>query len=103
MDHARLAMPRYLVERFISHAGDLTAKELADIARQSLRAQQELEAEIQWIQSTFAGDRMVCLYIADDETIVREHARLSGLPIQRISRVSAVIGPTMDALDHSDG
>jgi hypothetical protein len=95
-------MPRYLVERFIPHAAELTAEELADIARQSLRAQQELEAEIQWIQSAITGDRMVCLYIADDEAIVREHARLSGLPIQRISRVSAVIGPTMDALDRPD-
>jgi len=95
-------MPRYLVERIVSHAADLTAQELAAIARQSLRVQQELEAEIQWIQSTFAGDRMVCLYIADDEAIVREHARLSGLPIRRISRVSAVIGPTMDALDRAE-
>ena len=38
---------------------------------------------------------MVCLYIADDETILREHARRSGLPIQRIYEVSAVFGPMM--------
>ena len=91
-------MPRYLVERSIPSAGELTAAELKAIAQQSLRVQQELEAEIQWIHSTITADRMVCLYIADDEEIVREHARLSGLPIQRISRVSAVIGPAMNDL-----
>ena len=92
-------MPRYLVERLIPHAADLTAEELADIARQSLRAQQELEAEIQWIHSTITDNRMICLYIADDEAIVREHARLSGLPISRICEVSAVIGPASDLLN----
>ena len=92
-------MPRYLVERFIPRAGDLTAMELKAIAQQSLLVQRKLEAQIQWIHSTITADRMVCLYIADDETVVREHARRSGLPIQRISEVSAIIGPTMEALD----
>ena len=62
--------------------------------------QRELEAHIQWIRSTITEDRMVCLYLADDEAIVREHARRSGLPIQRISEVTAIIGPTMEALDN---
>ena len=92
-------MPRYLVERFIPHASELTGEELKAIAQQSMRVQQELEAEIHWIYSTIAEDRMVCLYIADDSTIVEEHARLSGLPIRRITRVSAILSPTMDSLD----
>jgi hypothetical protein len=92
-------MPRYLVERSIPHASELTAEELKAIAQQSLRVQHELEAEIHWIVSTFTDDGMVCLYIADDETILEEHARLSGLPIRRINRVSAIISPMMDALD----
>ena len=91
-------MPRYLVERSIPRAGQLSAEDLKAIAQQSLRALQELEAEIQWIHSTITDDRMVCLYIADGEAIVRDHARLSGLPIQRLSRVSAVIGPMMNDL-----
>ena len=68
-------MPRYLVERSIPRAGELTAGELKAIAWQSLRVQQEMEAEIQWIHSTITADRMVCLYVADDAKIVREHAR----------------------------
>lgn len=91
-------MPRYLVERSIPSAGELTAGELKAIAQQSLLAQQGLEAEIQWIHSMITGDQMVCLYIADDEEIVREHARLSGLPVRHIHEVSAVIGPMMNDL-----
>ena len=91
-------MPRYIVERSIPHTGELTEGELKTIAQQSLRVQQELEAEIQWIHSIITADQMVCLYIADDEEIVREHARLSGLPIRKISEVSAVIGPMMNDL-----
>jgi hypothetical protein len=92
-------MPRYIVERSIPHAGELTAGELKTIAQQSLRVQQEMEAEIQWIHSTITTDTMVCLYIADDEAIVREHARLSGLPVSRICEVSAVIGPASDIVN----
>ena len=88
-------MPRYLIERLIPHAGELSAQELRAIAQQSLLVQQKLVGKIQWLHTTITADRMVCLYIADDETAVREHARRSGLPIQRISEVSAVIGPTM--------
>ena len=84
-------MPKYLVERSIPHAGELTTQELKAIAQQSLRVQQELQGEIQWIHSTITANRMVCLFIAADEAIVREHARRSGLPTQRISKVSAVI------------
>jgi hypothetical protein len=92
-------MPRYLVERSIPHASELTAEELKAIARQSLRVQHDLEAEIHWIYSTFTDDSMLCLYIADDETIIEEHARLSGLPIRSINKISAIISPMMNALE----
>jgi len=91
-------MPRYLVERSVPHAGELTAQELRAIAQQSLRVQQEMGAQIQWIRSSVTENRMVGLYIAENEVIVREHSRRSGLPIQRISEVSAVIGPMMNDL-----
>lgn len=86
-------MPRYLIERSIPHAGELTITELKAISQHSLLVQRELESHIEWIRSTFTKDRMVCLYVADDEEVVREHARRSGLPIDRISEVTAIIGP----------
>ena len=92
-------MPRYLIERFIPHAGELSAQELTDIEQQSLLAQLEMEAAIQWIYSAITDDRMVCLYVADNEDLIREHARGSGLPIHRISEVAALIGPSSELLE----
>ena len=90
-------MPNYLVERVIPGASELMPLELQSIAQQCTLALIESEARIQWVYSAITADRMVCLYVAEDETAVRDHARRSGLPIQRISEISAVIGPTMDA------
>ena len=89
-------VPRYLVEREIAHAAELTAVELQEIIQQSLRVQQGLKDGIQWLQATITTDRMLCLFIAENEEIIRDHARLSGLPISRICEVSAVIGPLID-------
>ena len=91
-------MHRYLVEHRVPHAGKLTAVELKDIAQQSLLVQQSLGDGIQWLQSVLTGDRMFCLYLAAEEGIVREHAWRSGLPIECISRVTAVIGPANNIL-----
>ena len=91
-------MPRYLVERLIPNAGELTAKELQTISQQILRVQGQFQAGIQWVFTVFTADGMVDLYIADDEQIIKEHARLCGLPIQRMSEISAVIGPKMNDL-----
>jgi hypothetical protein len=55
-----------------------------------------MEAEIQWIHSVITENQMVCLYIGDDEEIIRPHAPLSGLPIRCISMITAVIGPASD-------
>lgn len=92
-------MARYLIEHSIPHADKLTAVELKAITQQSLRAQQNMEAEIQWINTTITADRMLCLYIADSEEIIREHARLSGLPVSRVCEVTAVINPMSDVVN----
>jgi hypothetical protein len=90
---ARKIVPNYLVEHSITGAGELSSPELLSIAQQCTLALDELEAQILWLYSVIVADRMVGFYVAEDETVVRELARQSGLPIQRISEVSAVIGP----------
>lgn len=72
--------------------------ELKAIAEQVILVQKDFLGQIQWIYSVFTADRMVCLYMAEDEMSVREHARRSGLPIRKISKVTAVIGPMIDLL-----
>jgi hypothetical protein len=88
-------VPVYLVERWIPRVGELTAVELKAVAQQSLLVQQLLGTKIQWLQSVITSDGMLCLFMAAGEAIVREHARLSGLPIARIGRVTAVLNLTL--------
>lgn len=87
-------MPKYVIERDIPGAGQLTADQLHGISRQSCSVLQKLGPAIQWVQSYVTGDKVYCIYIAPDEATVREHARQGGFPANRISEVKTVIDPT---------
>jgi hypothetical protein len=87
-------MPKYVIERDLPGAGDLSAEELRGISRKSCEVLQALGPDIQWVQSFVTGDRIYCVYIAPDTDIIREHARCGGFPANRISEVRAIIDPT---------
>jgi hypothetical protein len=87
-------MPKYVIERDLPGAGELSADELRGISRKSCEVLQALGPDIQWVQSFVTGDRIYCVYIAPDMDIIREHARCGGFPANRISEVRAVIDPT---------
>ncbi|WP_133500469.1 DUF4242 domain-containing protein [Cognatilysobacter terrigena] len=87
-------MPRYVIERDIPGAGDLTPQQLKDISNTSCGVLQAMGPQIQWVESYVTGDRVYCLYLAPDEDTVREHARRGGFPANRVSRVHNVIDPT---------
>jgi len=40
------------------------------------------------------ADKVYCVYIAPDETAVREHARRGGFPADRVSQITGTIDPT---------
>lgn len=87
-------MPKYLIERNIPGASKLSADELQAIARKSCEVLHALGPDIQWVQSYVAGDKITCVYIAADDSIVREHARCGGFPADLVSEVVAIIDPT---------
>lgn len=87
-------MPRYVIERELAGAGQLSASELRAIARKSCEVLQALGPDIQWVQSYVTEDTIYCVYIAPDADIIREHARCGGFPANRISEVRALIDPT---------
>jgi hypothetical protein len=87
-------MPKYVIEREISGVGMQSAEELRAAAQTSNDALSTLAPRVQWQQSFVTGDKVYCVYIADDEEVVREHARLSGFPCTAISTVAALIDPT---------
>jgi hypothetical protein len=86
-------MPRYLIERNIPGASSLSAAELQGISHKSCSVLSKMGSQIQWIQSYVAGDKIYCVYIAPDEKMVLEHARLGGFPANLVSEVSSIIDP----------
>jgi len=86
-------MPRYLIERDIPGAGDLTPAQLQAISQTSCAVLNELGPRIQWLHSYVTGDRVYCVYIAPDEAMIREHAERGGFPANRISQVTSIIDP----------
>ena len=87
-------MPRYVIEREIPGAGDLSAAELQGISQKSCDVLREMGPRIQWQHSYVTGDKIYCVYIAPDEDAVREHASKGGFPANRVSKVETVIDPT---------
>ena len=87
-------MPKYVIERDIPGAGNLSDAELQAISRKSCSVLDSMGPQIQWLQSYVTGDRVYCVYIAPDETAVRDHAQQGGFPANRVSRVTRVIDPT---------
>jgi len=87
-------MPKYVIERNIPNAGNLSFQELQAISHQSCGVLLSMGPQIQWLQSYVTGDKIYCVYIAPNEQSIREHAELGGFPADRISEVTAVIDPT---------
>jgi hypothetical protein len=87
-------MPKFVIEREVPGAGNLSDAEVKEISRKSMKALRELGPEIQWLQSYVTGDKVYCVYLAPDEATIREHAKKAGLPANRISAVRRLIDPT---------
>lgn len=87
-------MPKFVIEREIPGAGNLTDAELREISRKSLAVLKGMGREIQWLQSYVTGDKVYCVYLARDEATIREHAKRAGLPANRIAAVRRLIDAT---------
>ena len=87
-------MPKYIIERNIPNAGQLSNSELHAISQNSCGVLQELGAKIQWNHSYVMNDKIICEYIASDENLVREHATKGGFPVDAIYEVKRTIDPT---------
>lgn len=87
-------MPKFVIEREIPGAGQLSPDELKELSQKSCAIMEKMGPDIQWLQSYVTGDKMFCVYSAPDEETVREHARAVGLPVDHISKVTAIIDPS---------
>jgi len=87
-------MPKYVIERDLPGAGELSAEELKTISQRSNKIISELGPEIRWLTSYVTEDKLYCVYVAPDQDIIEEHGRCGGFPVTRVTKVSAVIDPS---------
>lgn len=87
-------MNKYVVERDLPGAHELSAEELSAIAAKSNGIARELGPDIHWVTSYVGQDKIYCVYHAANEEIIREHARCGGFPIQKVVRIRTSIDPT---------
>ena len=78
-------MPKFVIEREWPGASKLSESELREVSLKSLEARRKLGPEIQWIASYVTDDKIYCIYFAADETMIREHGRLAGVPVDRVA------------------
>jgi hypothetical protein len=87
-------MPKYVIERELPGAGQLTPQQLQAVSQTSCGVLRKLGPEIQWVHSYVTQDKIYCIYIAPNEALIREHATQGGFPANRISEISSMIDPT---------
>lgn len=87
-------MPKYVIERNIPGAGNLTPEQLQGISQTSCGVLRNLGPQVQWVQSYVTADKVYCVYIAPNEELVREHARQGGFPANHVCEVKTIIDPT---------
>ena len=86
-------MKQYVIERSIPGVGSLNRQQYKQVASTSNNALAKLAGKVQWVQSFAADDKTFCIYLADGEASVHEHARLSGFPATKVTEVRSVINP----------
>ncbi|NCO52764.1 MAG: DUF4242 domain-containing protein [Deltaproteobacteria bacterium] len=87
-------MPKYLIEREIPQAGQLSAADLQGISQKSCAVLNTLGPQIQWVQSYVTADKIYCVYIAPNKEAVLEHAKQGGFPANSVAEIKSVIDPT---------
>jgi hypothetical protein len=87
-------MPKFVIEREMPGAGRFTEAEIREASLKSLEVLKELGPQIQWLHSYVTDDKVYCVYWAPDEETIREHARRSGFPANRVAAVRRLVDPS---------
>jgi Protein of unknown function (DUF4242) len=86
-------MPQFVIERDVPGAGSLSEAQIREISLRSLETLKEMGPQIQWLHSYVTEDKVYCVYLAPNEGSIRDHARRTGIPADRVSAVRRLIDP----------
>ena len=87
-------MKRFVIERDIPAVGSLEREQLRAAAQKSNEALRQLGPDIQWLESFVAADKTFCIYLAKDESLIHQHAQISGFPASKVTEIRKMIDPT---------
>jgi Protein of unknown function (DUF4242) len=87
-------MPKYVIERDLPGAGDLSPQQLREISQKSNKVIADLGPEIHWLHSYVTDDKLYCVYVAPDADIILEHARCGGFPANKVTKLATMIDPS---------
>ena len=93
-------MKKFIVERKLPGAGNMTAEELQAISRTSNAVITVLGKPYIWVQSFVTEDKIYCIHEAENEDAIREHAKCGNFPVNTIEEIKAVIDPTTGEMDN---
>jgi hypothetical protein len=96
-------MKTYVIRRDIPNAGKLTPEELKAISQTSCAVLSEMGPRIEWLHSYVTGNQIYCIYKAESENAIREHATKGGFPANEIIEVKTVISPATAGLSENSG
>jgi hypothetical protein len=94
MEEDDMALRRFIIEREIPKVGSLDREQLKAAAQKSNDVLHRLGPDIQWVESYVTDDKIFCVYLAQDDGLVKKHAEMSGFPASRVTEVRKVIDPT---------
>ena len=86
-------MKKFIVERKLPGAGNMTATELKDISKTTVEVISALGKPYSWVQSFVTDDKIYCIHIAENKDDIRNHARSGNLPINTIEEIKQIIDP----------
>jgi len=89
-----MALKRFVIEREIPNIGASSQDDLSGATATSNSALSQLAPRVQWQHSYVADNKTFCIYLAEDEAAIREHASISGFPATIITEIKAMIDPT---------
>jgi len=87
-------MPKYVIERIVPGASRMSPSDLKTLSMRSCNVLNQMGPQIQWVQSYVTDNKLYCIYIAENEQLVFEHARLGGFPANLVTQVKTIIDPT---------
>ena len=87
-------MKKFIIERKLPGAGNMTDEELQEISRTSVAVITVLGRPYRWVESFVTENKIYCIHEAENEDAIREHAKCGNFPVNTIEEIQAVIDPT---------